>query len=99
MGPGAGVCGLEGLAAQAVLHALAALRGGLLLAPDARRLVVLAATGFGEGAGLLYQLIEPSQRLFEDLVRAYSDLGQTDPSRRACPAGRRKLAFACNCMG
>src|SRR3990170_3804136 len=96
IGPGVGA---RGLAAQGVLRALPALCGGLLLAPDARRFVVLATARLGEDAGLLDQLIEPSQRLFEALVRAYPDLCQTDPSRRACPAGRLQLAFACHCMG
>src|SRR3990170_3112765 len=83
IGPGVGA---RGLAAQGVLRALPALCGGLLLAPDARRFVVLATARLGEDAGLLDQLIEPSQRLFEALVRAYPDLCQTDPSRR--PARR-----------
>ena len=54
------LAGAEGLAALGVPHGLAALGGGLLLAPDAGRLVVLAATCLRQDAGLLNQLIEPS---------------------------------------
>ena len=66
------------LSALVVLHALAALGGGLLLAPDAGRLVVLPASRLGEDAGLLDDLVEASQRLFEALVRAYPDFSQTE---------------------
>ncbi len=86
------LAGTEGLAALGVPHGLAALGGGLLLAPDAGRLVVLAAACLRQDAGLLNQLIEPSQRLFKALMRANPDLGQTDPSKRM-------IAFVCNCIG
>jgi len=46
------------LAALGVLEALAALGRGLLLATDARRFVVLSPAGFGQDAGLLYELVE-----------------------------------------
>src|SRR3990172_3898435 len=49
------------LAAQSVLEALAALGGGFLLAVDARRFVVFAASGFGQDTGLLYELVESLQ--------------------------------------
>jgi hypothetical protein len=58
------------------LPALAALRGGLLLAPNTRLLVVLSPAGFGEDAVLLDALGEALEGGLEGFVIANDDFGQ-----------------------
>jgi len=88
---------MASLRSFASCSSLAALGGGLLLAPDAGRLEVLSTAGLGQDAGLLDQLVEPLQRLLEALVGPNLDFRQAHPSRREIgvrvplylPAGQR----------